>query len=276
MGASNDFWDAGGDWVELAKAHKKMLISEFGEQNIVAMGWHLDEGKPHGWAFVAPITPDGRLAASHWTDGPTKLKKLLTRVQPFYNHLEMKRGREGFRARHIEMREIHAANSGNKRAQKQIDNEMALRAKNALAFTKKAELKAVQAQADLELLEVKKSKANQVISEAKVWLEDAKISIEKRENALKQDVSENEKLRGFLNVVAKELKAVFHALPESVFLSLPEKLQASLIKFFKLTPIAAPSKPISSPTPSTVTSKPAVGLLSTLARPFVKPAPKPQ
>ena len=34
LGASDDFWDGGGDWAELAKAHKQMLISEFGEKKI--------------------------------------------------------------------------------------------------------------------------------------------------------------------------------------------------------------------------------------------------
>lgn len=287
LGASDDFWESEGDWVELAIAHKKMLIAEFGEQNIVAMGWHLDEGRPHGWAFIAPITPDGRLAASHWLDGPTKLKQMLTRVQPFYNALGMERAKEGVRATHIEMHDMHAANAGNKRAKKQIDDELSSRAKNAMALVQKSEQKAVQVQADLERLEAQKIKAKQEISDAKAeaeklmlnakkWVKAAEKNIEKREETLEKDTAENEKLRSFLNSVGKELKSIFHALPESVFMRLPEKLRTSLIRIFKLTPIAAPVKPISSPTPQGGPSKAATGLLNTLARPFGKSTPKPK
>lgn len=248
LGASDDYWDSGGDWVELAKAHKQMLISEFGEKNIVAMGWHLDEGRPHGWAFVTPITPDGRLSASHWLDGPSKLKKMLTRVQPFFTPLGMERAKEGVRATHIEMHDIHAANAGNVRAKKQIDVELALRTKNALRLTEKAEQRAIKVQAELELLQAEKLKVIQAISEAKSKvvslvknaedkLKAAEVYIAKSERELKKQAGKNEDFRLFLNNVAVGLKSIFDRLPQSVFFKLPEKLQDQLMRFFRLTPI---------------------------------------
>lgn len=266
LGASDDFWDAGGDWTELARAHKQMLISEFGEENIIGFGWHLDEGKPHGWAFITPITPDGRLAASHWVDGPTKLKQMLTRVQPFYTPLKMERAKEGVRATHLEMHDIHAANAGNKRAKKQIDEELASRAKNALELAQRAEQKAVQARVDLELLGAAKAKAKQAISDAKDQLKAAKIRIDKSEEMLKKQAGENESFRLFLNTVAVGLKSVFQQLPEAVFLKLPDKLQSQLVQFFKLTPIRPlePLKHVQATTPEVQQKKPAQSLLSKL------------
>jgi len=289
LGASDDFWDAGGDWVELAKAHKQMLISEFGEKNIIGFGWHLDEGRPHGWAFIAPITPDGRLAASHWVDGPSKLKQMLTRVQPFYNPLGMERAKEGVRATHLEMHDIHAANAGNKRAKKQIDDELASRAENALELAQRVEQKVVQARADLELLEAEKAKAKQAISDAKAeadklvtdakdQLKAAQILIEKGEENLRKQAGENEKFRLFLNNVAVGLKSVFQQLPEAVFLKLPDRLQDQLMRFFRLTPIerpVEPARPVLANIPLPDPSKAAPGLLGTLAKPPSKPAAKP-
>lgn len=287
LGASDDFWDSGGDWTALARAHKWMLIDEFGEQNVVAYGWHLDEGRPHGWAYITPIAPGGRLAASHWLDGPSKLKQMLTRVQPHYSALGMSRAKEGVRASHVDMHTIHAANAGNARAKKQLDDEMQARRDSALKQTQKAEKKAVQAkeradraQAELEQVQAQKSQAKaqaeKIISDAKAqadklmidakgWLKVAESHIEKREKAIKKEASENEKLRRFLNGAAKELKSVFQLLPETVFLQLPDALQSQLVRFFKLTPIqpVEPAKII----PLPESSKAAKGLLNTLAKP---------
>jgi hypothetical protein len=250
LGASDEFWDAGGDWTELAKAHKRMLIDEFGEKNIIGLGWHLDEGRPHGWAFIAPITPDGRLAASHWVDGPTKLKQLLTRVQPFYEPLGLSRAREGVRATHIEMHAVHASNAGSKEAKKRLEEELAFRAKNALEVAQKAEKKAQLQQAQLDRLKAKKliakEEAKKIISDAKIESEKITLSskerIEKldeklrfREKEVQEKAAENDAKMSFLNTVSSELKAVFRALPEAIFTKLPDALQNQLIKVFELT-----------------------------------------
>lgn len=257
LGASDEFWDSGGDWKALAEAHKAMLISEFGEKNIIGFGWHLDEGKPHGWAFVAPITPENKLSAAHWVDGPSKLKQLLTRVQPFYSPLGMERGRENVRSTHLEMHQVHAANAGNKRAKKQVDNELAMRAESALSQTKKVERKLDQARADLALVEAQridalsrvKAEADKLMTDAKAWVKTAEKHIDQREEKLKEQAAKNETFRRFLNTTAEALKTVFRALPEAVFLKLPDALQANLVRFFNLTPIE-PVNAIAAPTPS--------------------------
>lgn len=255
LGASDDFWDSGGDWKALAEAHKAMLISEFGEKNIIGFGWHLDEGKPHGWAFVAPITPKNKLSAAHWLDGPSKLKQLLTRVQPFYDPLGMERGRENVRSTHLEMHQVHAANAGNKRAKKQVENELESRAESALTQAKKVERRLGQARADLAAVEAlrieamsrAKSQADKLVGDAQALLKDAQKHIEQSEEKLKKQAGENEKFRRFLNSAAEGLKTVFQALPDAVLLKLPDALRTNLIRFFDLTPIE-PGKPIAAPT----------------------------
>lgn len=279
LGASDDFWESGGDWKALAEAHKAMLISEFGEKNIIGFGWHLDEGKPHGWAFVAPITPENKLSAAHWVDGPTKLKKLLTRVQPFFSPLGMERGRENVRSTHIEMRDVHAANAGNSRAKKLLEAELETRLANALNRAEKAEKKVMEIGINSAIAQAmvtsKISKAEveseKLISEAKAWIKKAENDIEKREEALKKDAAENENYRRFLNNAASSLKAVFQALPDAVFLKLPDKLQDNLVRFFNLTPI----EPASAPTPLDQPQNAAVGLSEALAKPFPRSTWKP-
>lgn len=274
LGASDEFWDSGGDWKALAEAHKAMLISEFGEKNIIGFGWHLDEGKPHGWAFVAPITPENKLSASHWLDGPSKLKQLLTRVQPFYNPLGMERGRENVRSTHLEMHQVHAANAGNKRAKKQVDNELAMRAESALNQTKKVEQKLAQARADLALFEAQrmeaiskvKAETDKLMTDAKAWFKAAEKHIEQREGKLKEQAAKNDAFRRFLNTTAEALKTVFQALPDAVFLKLPDAVQANLVRFFKLTPIKA-AEAIPAPTPLAEPEKGAEGPSEALPKP---------
>ncbi|HDL6804867.1 TPA: hypothetical protein PXL60_004816, partial [Escherichia coli] len=191
----------------------------------------------------------------HWLDGPSKLKQLLTRVQPFYDPLGMERGRENVRSTHLEMHQVHAANAGNKRAKKQVENELESRAESALTQAKKVERRLGQARADLAAVEAlrieamsrAKSQADKLVGDAQALLKDAQKHIEQSEEKLKKQAGENEKFRRFLNSAAEGLKTVFQALPDAVLLKLPDALRTNLIRFFDLTPIE-PGKPIAAPT----------------------------
>lgn len=150
LGASDDFWEAGGDWQQLARAHLAMLRREFGDDNIIGCGLHLDERRPHLWAIVTPVTPDGRLSASHWFDGPKKLAALLDRAQSNFARLGMERARRGVKATHIDMQTLQQANAGNARAQRRVQRELARREKAALDAAQHAEAKAAKATAEAE------------------------------------------------------------------------------------------------------------------------------
>lgn len=252
LGASDDFWDGGGQWVDLARAHKKMLISEFGEKNIVAMGWHLDEGRPHGWAFITPITPDGRLSAAHWVDGPAKLKQMLTRVQPFFEPLGMVRSREGVRASHVEMHDIHAANGGNKRAKKQLEDELNLRAKNAAELVELSEKKATFAQDQLNILESRKAAEKEAISVARKQIEDQAQAVNVRAAQLAVKEAQNEEARTRLQHWAKQLQARQAQLAvavESILDKLPSSVVEKLSRLFQVKTPSEPAKPVQAPDP---------------------------
>lgn len=264
LGASDDFWDAGGDWIELAKAHKKMLIAEFGEKNIVAMGWHLDEGRPHGWAFVTPITPDGRLSAAHWLDGPSKLKQMLTRVQPFFEPLGMERAKEGVRANHIEMHQVHAANDGNKRAKKQLDDELAERVQNAVKLTQLSEQKALSAQAELNILEVRKTTEKEALQVARKKLEAVAQALNERAVQLDAREAENAEARTRLQRWAEQLQARQAQLAEAVGLVIDKLPTAWVQKLANLFQVKTPQEP----TPSIQAPDAAAGAQKAPGSPF--------
>ena len=102
LGASHDFWSEGGDWRELGKAHFEHLKSEFGEENILGFGVHLDETTPHFWAVVLPIH-EGKLRSNHWFDGPKKCREYIDRSVEFFKPLNMTRAREGIKASHTDV-----------------------------------------------------------------------------------------------------------------------------------------------------------------------------
>lgn len=138
LGASDEFWAGGGDWRELAGVYEKWMIDTFGEDNIIGFGAHLDENQKHFWAIVTPVTPDGRLASSHWFDGPAKLSRLQADLGAACAPLGMDPPRKGSKASHIDMATMQQAQQGNTRAQKVITNELAKREKDALARAEKA------------------------------------------------------------------------------------------------------------------------------------------
>lgn len=148
LAASDDYWERpDASWMDLAEGYRKFLNEEFGEKNVLAFGVHLDESKPHFYALILPITPDGRLSASHWFDGPSKMSKMLDRLTPHFEHLRMERGRKGIKATHIDVATWHEAQAGNKRAAKLIAAEMERREKAAIERAEIAERRADQAEA---------------------------------------------------------------------------------------------------------------------------------
>ena len=131
-----------------------------------------------------------------------------------------------------------------------------------------------------EVVKRAKVEADKFMCDAQNWLKSAEEHIAKKEEKLKKQAGESEKLRLFLNNVADGLKAVFRALPDAVIFALPTKLHEQLMRFFKITPIekplVEPAQPIEAPAPSPEPKKVATGLLSTLSRPAPKPGKDPK
>jgi hypothetical protein len=138
LGASDEYWENGGKPEPLFARFKDFLHQEYGADNVVAMGVHMDENKPHAWAIITPITPDGRLSAAHWFDGPKKLEALNDRIGAYMAPLGMVRARRGVKATHIDMKTMHQAALGSPGAQKRIDREFRRRAEQSEKRAKEA------------------------------------------------------------------------------------------------------------------------------------------
>lgn len=251
LGASNDYWDSGpADHVALAMAYQAFLEKEFGSQNVVGFGLHLDEKHPHFWAIITPITAEGKLNSGHWFDGPAKLSALLDRATKHLEPLGFERGRKNVKANHLEVDLWHQAQAGNKKAEKTIAVELQKREESALKRATIAETKAKKTEV---LLEQVRSEAIKVSAEAKERISAAQkldSELKKREETIvlaEQKLSEKE---AFLKRWALELQAQKAKLMEA-FQLLPGVIQDKLMTLFKPRPPEA-VKP--APTPEVPTS----------------------
>jgi cell division septum initiation protein DivIVA len=159
LAASDEFWENGGDADALGAVFQRFLDDEFGPENIIGMGLHLDEHKPHFWVILTPIYK-GKLTSAHWFDGPAKLEKLHDRIAEYVKPLGMERARRGVKQTRIDMDTLHQANAGNPSALKRVSTEMAKR------------LKAAHAQADA-ILGAAKAKAATITAKASRKLQEA-------------------------------------------------------------------------------------------------------
>lgn len=195
LDASNDFWDGGGSWVDLGRAHLAYLKHQFGEENIIAMGVHLDETVPHFWAIVTPIH-EGKLRSNHWFDGPERCRDYVDKAVPFFDHLGMVRSRENVKATHIDVATWHQAQSGNKAAQKVVAQEQKRRIEDAKKRVvdaeeraKKAEEKAAMLRIELDALRVQKLIISEELTEAQALIDlqkNEKLALEKERDSLKK------------------------------------------------------------------------------------------
>ena len=103
-GASPDFFALGGSIREFEALAVEWASETFGADNIVLAVTHEDETTPHVQMLITPITPQGRLSASHWLDGPKKLNALQTSFAETMKPLGLTRGIEGSKAKHTRIK----------------------------------------------------------------------------------------------------------------------------------------------------------------------------
>lgn len=213
LGASDDFWENGGDWTELGKAHLAYLKHQFGEKNIIGMGVHLDETTPHFWAIVTPIH-EGQLRSNHWFDGVKKCKEFIDNAVPFFDHLGMVRSRENVKASHVDVATWHQAQAGSKAAQKRLEREHKKRIADAESRVLAAEIRAEKAeknaeklQIELNALRVRKLMIAEELAEANATIalqksEGEKLQIER--DALRRDQQRLQDLMASLDIETRQ------------------------------------------------------------------------
>lgn len=85
----------------------QFMQEKFGADNLVRMSLHMDETTPHIHAIVVPITPDGRLSAKDFIDGPKGMRDLQTQYAEAMKIFGLSRGKENSTAKHTDIAEYY-------------------------------------------------------------------------------------------------------------------------------------------------------------------------
>ena len=116
--ASPEFFDAGSK-LERDNRLKKWCESQVefmknlhGEKNILCMYLHLDEKTPHIESYIVPIDSKGKLNCKHFLGSPGKLTALQTNYAAHNANFGLKRGQEGSRATHEEVKKFYSLIKG--------------------------------------------------------------------------------------------------------------------------------------------------------------------
>lgn len=116
--ASPEFFD-GGSKIERDNRLKKWCESQIdfmkkmhGDKNILCMYLHLDEKTPHIEAYVTPVDPKGKLNFKHFLGSPAKLTALQTNYATHNANFGLKRGQEGSKATHEEVKKFYSLIKG--------------------------------------------------------------------------------------------------------------------------------------------------------------------
>ena len=116
--ASPEFFDAGPknertarlkDWCD---AQIEFVKKIHGAANVLCMYLHLDEKTPHIEVYAVPIDPKGKLNCKHFLGTPSKLSALQTSYAAHNAKLGLKRGQEGSRATHEEVKKFYSLIKG--------------------------------------------------------------------------------------------------------------------------------------------------------------------
>jgi len=116
--ASPEFFDSGPKHERTSRlknwcdAQVDYLKSVHGAKNILCAYLHLDEKTPHIEAYVVPIDPKGKLNCKHFLGSPAKLSAIQTSYAQHNINFGLKRGQEGSRATHEEVKKFYSLIKG--------------------------------------------------------------------------------------------------------------------------------------------------------------------
>lgn len=242
-GASPEFFASGGSIRDFEARAMKWAADTFGADNIALAVTHEDETTPHVQLLITPIIK-GKLSASHWLDGPKKLRALQDGFAAAMSPLGLDRGVKGSKAKHEDIKTWYGGlEERAKKAQKVIDQA--------------AQVKADQVARQLVI----DARADIVKSNAALLLQ--------REKQLEQRALELDRKQGLLEKLAAELQWQKEALLK-IFDKLPFEIRATLGRVFG----KKDEKPAPAPAIEQSTSTPAFEGKPALAdKPYRRPKP---
>jgi len=97
LAASPDWFAAGGKPGQFANEALEWVYAKFGKENVLTASLHRDEKTPHLQVLLTPIVEIkgvAKLRASHYFDGPSKMRDLQTEFAARVEKLGLKRGIE--------------------------------------------------------------------------------------------------------------------------------------------------------------------------------------
>lgn len=97
LAASPDWFAAGGKPGQFASEALEWAYAKFGKENILTASLHRDEKTPHLQVLLTPIVEIkgvAKLRASHYFDGPSKMRDLQTEFAAHVEKLGLRRGIE--------------------------------------------------------------------------------------------------------------------------------------------------------------------------------------
>lgn len=233
-GASPEFFAQGGSIREFEAVAMKWAGDTFGTDNIALAVTHEDETTPHVQMLITPITPQGKLSASHWLDGPKKLRDLQNSFALAMKPLGLERGVEGSKAKHESVKTWYGKlEPAMKNAEKVIEQAAEIEISQAAREAKIAVEKNNIAQ-DRDLL---------LGWESELKIASDAVRIEK--NKLADREAEIVKKETFLQKLGVELERQKNALIEA-FNTLPAAIQSKLSAIFKreTKTVPAADKPV--------------------------------
>lgn len=256
-GASPEFFAQGGSVREFEALTMEWARETFGADNIVLAVTHEDESTPHVQLLVTPITPKGNLSASHWIDGPKKLRAMQDSFADTMKPLGLVRGIEGSKAKHQDIKTWYGKlEPAMRKAEKllaeadQVEvKQISAAAKNAAEASRLAEAKTALIEWQTEL----KNTSNEMKREQKN-LADREAIVVRQESILQR--------------LAADLQRQKEALQEA-FKTLPMTIQAKLAAIFKQPkkePVT-PAKPAEKPSPATEDLSPKLAAKKSIFRP---------
>ena len=232
-GASPDFFAQGGSIRDFESLAMSWAKDTFGADNIALAVTHEDESTPHVQMLITPVTPKGKLSASHWVDGPKKLRALQDSFADVMKPLGLERGVEMSKAKHEDVKTwysklepaMHKAEKLLAEADQVEARQITEKAKNAAEASRLAAAKTALTEWQTEL----KTTSNSMKVE-QVKLADREAEIVKKESLL-------QRLGADLERQKKALLDAFSELP----LTIKSRL-ADIFKRDKTAPVQTEEK----------------------------------
>jgi hypothetical protein len=207
---SPDFEQKGISKEQFEETAMKWAKQTFGEKNIISAVVHEDETTPHIQLLLVPITPQGKLAASFWVDGPKKLSMMQDSYAEAMAPLGLERGIKGSKAKHEKIKRYYGELEPNMRKAQAAIIEAEKLEKELSEKTRLNALRAAQV-----------AKDHIALTQSQNTLKEAKNRFAKDEEGFKAEV--DSKLH--------RLKAVFSEIErqKQAFQSILKKLPATLV-----------------------------------------------